>query len=73
MYLHEAIRQVIQEGGNVPMTIEDIASAINRRRLYVKRDGSAVDARQVAWRAAGDVAKGNPPQFDVLIRLRGAQ
>jgi len=73
MYLHEAIRQVIQEGGNMPMTIEDIARAINRRQLYVKRDGSAVDARQVALRAAGDVAKGNPPQFDVLIRLRDAR
>jgi len=72
MYLHEAIRQVIQEGSNVPMTIEDIARAINRRHLYVKRDGSAVDARQVAWRAAGDVIRGKPSQFDVLIRLRYA-
>lgn len=72
MYLHEAIRQVIQEGSNVPMTIEDIARAINQRQLYVKGDGSAVDARQVAWRAAGDVIRGNPSQFGVLIRLRYA-
>ena len=70
MYLHEAIKQVLKERGNVPMTIEDIAQAINQRRLYVRKNGLSIDARQVAWRAAGDVSKGNPPQFDVLIRLR---
>ncbi len=70
MYLHEAIIHVLRQHGNTPMRIEDIADAINREHLFVKRDGSQTDARQVAWRAAGDVAKGNPPQFDVLIRLR---
>ena len=70
MYLHEAIKQVLQESGNVPMTIEQIADTINRRHLFVRRDGSPTDARQVGWRAVGDVAKGKPPQFNVLINLR---
>ena len=70
MYLHEAIRQVLEERGNASMRIEDIAEIINKRVLYVREDGSSVDARQVGWRAVGDVAKGNPPQFEVLIRLR---
>ena len=69
MYLHEAIRQVLEEHGNTPTRIEDIADIINQRCLYNRKDGSQIDARQVGWRVVGDVAKGNPPQFEVLIRL----
>lgn len=70
MFLHEAIRHVLHQQNNTPMRIEDIAEIINRERLYTQRTGTPVNARQVALRAAGDVVKGNPPQFDVLIRLR---
>jgi len=52
------------------MPIEDIASQINRQGLYRKRDGSQADAWGVGARAANDVVWGNPPLFDVLIRLR---
>ncbi|PIU22776.1 MAG: hypothetical protein CO103_06585 [Chloroflexi bacterium CG_4_9_14_3_um_filter_45_9] len=64
MYLYEAIRQVLEANGNVPMRIEDIANAINQRGLFV------TDARKVGWRAVGDIAKSTAPQFEVLIRLR---
>jgi len=47
--LHEAIKQVFEEGGNVPMTIEGVADAVNTRALLsvamvlqltlVKQDG----------------------------------
>jgi hypothetical protein len=70
MYLHEAIRQVLEERGNAPMRIEEIADIINQQRLYIREDGSQIDARQVGWRAVGDVTKGNPPQFEVVVRLR---
>ena len=52
------------------MTIEDIASEINRQGLYRKRDGSQADSWGVGARAVNDVIKGNPPFFDVLIRLK---
>jgi len=70
MYLHKAIEQILRHNNNIPMKIEDIADAINLESLYIKKDGTRIDARHVAWRTAGDVVKGNPPQFDVLIRLR---
>lgn len=37
MYLYEAIRQVLEENGNVPMRIEDIANAINQRGAFCHR------------------------------------
>ncbi|MFQ5988024.1 MAG: HTH domain-containing protein, partial [Dehalococcoidia bacterium] len=61
MYLHEAITQVLEESGNVPMTMQDIADIISQRRLFVSRDGSPADARKVGWRAVGDVAKSVAP------------
>lgn len=70
MYLHEAIRLVLEEHGNKPMRIEDIAFIINERNLYVSKDGSQTNARLVGWRAVGDVSKGDSPQFEVLIKLR---
>ena len=73
MYLHEAIKQVLREHGNEPMSIEDIAEALNQQQLYVRKNGSLPDARQVGWRAVGDVTKGTSPQFDVLVRLRSGR
>ena len=37
----------VKEGGNRWMAIKDLAPAVNERRLYRKRDGSAVDVNQV--------------------------
>jgi len=52
------------------MTFKVIAPEINRQRLYRKRDGSQADSWGIGARAVNDVFKGNPPFFDVLIRLR---
>ena len=70
MFLYEAIQEVLRQNHNVPMTIDDIVSEINRQGLYRKRDGSQADSWGVGARAVNDVFKGNPPFFDVLIRLR---
>lgn len=70
MFLYQAIQEVLQQNHNVPMRIENIASEINRQRLYRKRNGSPTDAWGVGARAINDVLKGNPPLFDVLVRLR---
>lgn len=71
MFLYEAIQEVLRQNHNVPMTIENIASEINRQRLYRKRsDGSQVDPLGVGFRAVTDVTKGSRPMFDVLIKLR---
>lgn len=64
MHLHEAIRMVLEESGNTPMTIQEIADCINERQLFI------TDARKVGWRAVGDVVKSTAPHFEVLIRLR---
>jgi hypothetical protein len=70
MYLYEAISKVLKDNRNVPLTIEEIADAINRQGLYVKKDGSKADIYGVGLRAVSDVAKSRTPLFDVLIRLR---
>lgn len=70
MFLYEAIQEVLQQNDNVPMNTEDIAAQINRQGLYRKRNGAPADPWTVALRAASDVDEGNPPLFDVLIRLR---
>ena len=70
MFLYEAIQEVLRQNSNVPMTIEDIASEINRQGLYRKRDGSHADSWGVGTRAVNDVFKSGSPIFDVLIRLR---
>jgi len=67
MHLHEAIRVVLQESGNKPMTIQEIADRINERRLF------PTDARKVGWRAVGDVVKSTAPLFEVLVRMRSEQ
>jgi hypothetical protein len=47
MTLHEAIAFVIDENGNRWTSINDIAAAVNSRRLYRKRNGAPVDLNQV--------------------------
>jgi len=70
MYLYEAIRQVLEENGNVPMRIEDIANAINQKGLYRKKNGCQADPYGVGLRAVSDISKSTKPIFDVLIKLR---
>ncbi|MFC1940298.1 HTH domain-containing protein [Chloroflexota bacterium] len=69
MFLYQAIQQVLQQHGNVPMPIEEIAAEINSKGLCTKRDGRPMDALGVGFRAVTDVVNGKPPFFDVLIRL----
>jgi len=71
MYLYEAISKVLKDNRNMPMSIEEIADAINQQGLYVKKkDGSKVDVYGVGLRCVSDVAKSGEPLFDVLIQLR---
>jgi hypothetical protein len=45
--LHEAIELVLQGNGNRWTTVRELASEVNRRGLYRKRDGSRVEANQI--------------------------
>jgi ABC-type transporter Mla subunit MlaD len=45
--LHDALAQVLREHDNEWMTVRELASEVNSRRLYRKRDGSPVEANQV--------------------------
>jgi hypothetical protein len=45
--LHEAIRQVLHERENAPLTARELADEISKRDLYRKRDGSPVEINQV--------------------------
>jgi hypothetical protein len=45
--LHEAIAMVLREHGNEWMTARELATEINGRALYQKRDGSAVETNQI--------------------------
>ena len=45
--LHEAITVVLEEAGEQPMTVREIAEIINARSLYRKKDGSPVEVNQI--------------------------
>jgi len=47
--LHQAIEIVLTEKG-VPMTTQEIANEINKRKLYTKGDSSALEPGQIAAR-----------------------
>ena len=47
--LHEAIAQVLADRGE-PMRTAEIRDAVNRRRLYRRKDGGSVGTAQVAAR-----------------------
>lgn len=49
--LHEAICQVLAEQTNQWMTVREIAEQVNSRRLYRKKDGSAIEPSQIHARA----------------------
>jgi hypothetical protein len=65
LYLYQAIQTVLRQHNNMPMSIEDIADAINQQGLYFQE----TNAYRVGYRTVSDVAKG-PTHFEVLIRLR---
>ena len=52
MTLHEAMALVLRENGNSWMSVHDLASQINERALYEKRDKSLVDPTQIHARAS---------------------
>lgn len=49
MTLHEAIEQVLQINGK-PMSTEEIAEIINKKRLYIRRDNLPIQATQISAR-----------------------
>jgi HB1, ASXL, restriction endonuclease HTH domain len=49
--LHEALVRVLEDHGNEWMSAREMANEVNRRGLYRKRDGSAVEVNQVHARA----------------------
>jgi hypothetical protein len=48
--LHEALVHVLRESGSQGLTARELADAVNRRRLYRKRDGSPVEVNQIQAR-----------------------
>jgi hypothetical protein len=45
--LHEALAKVLRESGTEWMTARELTDEVNRRGLYRKRDGSALEVNQV--------------------------
>lgn len=68
MLLHEAIAQILREKMK-PMTTQELADAINSRKLYRKKDGSDIEPNQISARLSN-----HPELFvrvDGEIRLKG--
>ena len=66
--LHEALAQVLRERANAWAKARELADEVNARRLYVRRDGRAVEVNQVHARV-----KNYPQLFEKdgpNIRLR---
>jgi len=51
MTLHEAMARILESESGQGMSARELAEAVDRARLYKKRDGSAVDGTQVHARA----------------------
>jgi hypothetical protein len=52
MYLHDAMVEVLRKRSGRRAHRADIADAINRGRLYVRRDGAPLHANQISARAS---------------------
>ena len=52
MTLHTALVRILEDNGNEWMTARELADGVNRRGLYRKRDGSAVEVNQVHARTS---------------------
>jgi chorismate mutase len=48
--LHAALAQILRENQNQWMTAAELRDEVNRRGLYRKRDGSAVEVNQISAR-----------------------
>ena len=66
--LHEAIARVLDDHGNEWMSARELTDEVNRRGLYRKRDGSALEVNQVHARTNnyGDLFEKDGPK----IRLK---
>jgi hypothetical protein len=45
--LHAALEQILRENDNRWMTVQELADEVNRRGIYHKKDGTAVEPNQV--------------------------
>ena len=70
MFLHQAIQMVLQQGSNKPLTVKEIASAINQQQFFHNEDGSEVTPEQVAVGAIRANTETELYNLDVLINLR---
>jgi hypothetical protein len=52
MTLHAALVRILEDNGNEWVTARELADEVNRRALYRKRDGSAVEVNQVHARTS---------------------
>lgn len=50
MLLHEAIIQVLKENSNMPMTYKEIATKLNQKKYYTKKDGTVIKPDQIRAR-----------------------
>ena len=69
--LHEAIERVLAENENEWLTVTEIASQINDRRLYQKRDGSPVEPSQIHARAKNYTAMFEKDGPRIRLRAEG--
>lgn len=70
MFLHQAIQMVLQQSSNKPLTVKEIASAINQQQFFRNEDGSEVTPEQVAVGAIQANTETELYNLDVLINLR---
>lgn len=68
--LHQALEQILHENDNRWMTVRELADEVNRRALYRKRDGRAVEPNQVHARTKNYEATFE--KSGSTVRLRGA-
>jgi hypothetical protein len=72
--LHDELVAILRSEGNRWMTVQELATAVNARGRYAKRDGSAMGAGQINLRTrAGGSYEHLFERDGQRVRLRGAQ
>ena len=72
--LHDELLAILRSEGNRWMTVQELATAVNARGRYAKRDGSAMGAGQINLRTrAGGSYEHLFERDGKRVRLRGAQ
>jgi hypothetical protein len=72
--LHDELIAILRSEGNRWMTLQELATAVNARGRYAKRDGSALGAGQINLRTrAGGSYEHLFERDGQRVRLRGAQ